>query len=152
MQKKAKKICKKKRASRLEVHGAWRFGRMLDRRMSWRLYGQNIYIEHVMSEHFVGQSQSGLENWNKHVHDFVTTHTSDSIPFFFAFETDGKIFILLYPFFYLLFFINIFNQQQFSLTAMVLGRESSLMELFVETHVQSDDRQKRVQQLVDSRA
>jgi hypothetical protein len=58
----------------------------------------------------------------------------------------------LYPFFYLLFFINIFNQQQFSLTAMVLGRESSLMELFVETHVQSDDRQKRVQQLVDSRA
>jgi hypothetical protein len=96
-----------------------------------------------MYKHFVGQSQSGVENRNKHVHDFATTHTNDSIPFFFSFETDGKIFLSLYQFFYLLFLINIFNQQ-FSLTAMVLGRELSSMELFVETHVQSDDRQKEV--------
>ena len=72
--------------------------------------------------------------------------------FFFAFKTDGKIFLLLYPFFYLLFFINIFNQQQFSLTATILGCESRSMELFLGMHVQSDDHQKRVQQLVDSRA
>jgi len=58
---------------------------MSDYRMSRRLYGRNIYIEHAMSKHFVGQSQSGVENPNKHVHDFVTTHTSDSIPFSFSF-------------------------------------------------------------------
>jgi len=35
---------------------------------------------------------------------------------------------------------------------MSLGREPSLMELFVETHVQSQDRQKGVQQFVDNHA
>ena len=97
-----------------------------------------------MSEHFVGQSQFGVENQTKHVHNFIPR--TPAIPFpFFEFETDGKIFLLLYPFFYLLLFINIFNQQQFSLTAMVLGRESSSMKLFVKKHVQSDDHQKRMQ-------
>ena len=36
--------------------------------------------------------------------------------------------------------------------ATFLGRESSPMEFFVGTHVRSDDRQKKVQQFVDSRA
>ncbi|KAL9374230.1 hypothetical protein Peur_033850 [Populus x canadensis] len=36
--------------------------------------------------------------------------------------------------------------------AASLGREPSLMELFVETYVQSQDRQKRAQQFVDNRA
>ena len=35
---------------------------------------------------------------------------------------------------------------------MSLGREPSPMELFVETHVRSQDRQKGMQQYVDSRA
>jgi hypothetical protein len=34
---------------------------------------------------------------------------------------------------------------------MVLRRKPSLMEFFMETHLQIDDRQKEVQQLVDSR-
>jgi hypothetical protein len=40
----------------------------------------------------------------------------------------------------------------FLLQAMVFGHEPSLIELFVETHVWSDDHQKRVQQFVNSRA
>jgi len=49
--------------------------------------------------------------------------------------------------------MNIFNLQSFfSLQATSLGRESSPMELFVETHVQSQDHQKGVQQYVDNRA
>ena len=130
---------------------------MSDRCMSRRLYGRKIhtyihtYIEQVMSEHFVRQSQSGVENRNKHVHNFIPRTLAIPFPFF-AFETNGKIFLLLYPFFYLLLFINIFNQQQFFFTATVLGRESSSMNLFVKTHVQGDDHQKRVQQLVDIRA
>jgi hypothetical protein len=35
---------------------------------------------------------------------------------------------------------------------MVFGHEPSLIELFVKTHVWSDDRQKRMQQFVNSRA
>ena len=35
---------------------------------------------------------------------------------------------------------------------MSLGREPSPIELFVETHVWSEDRQKGVQQFVDNRA
>jgi len=35
---------------------------------------------------------------------------------------------------------------------MSLGRELSPMELFVETHMRSEDRQKGVQQFVDNRA
>jgi len=34
---------------------------------------------------------------------------------------------------------------------MSLGREPSPMELFVETHVRSQDRQKKAQQFVDNR-
>jgi len=67
----------------------------------------------------------------------------------FAYEADGKIFLLL-PFFYLLFFINLFDNI-FILQATVLGHEPSSMELFVEMHVWSDDRQKRVQQFMNSR-
>jgi hypothetical protein len=53
----------------------------------------------------------------------------------------------------LLLLINIFNLQSFfSLQATSLGREPSPMELFVETHVRSQDRQKGMQQYVDSRA
>ena len=40
----------------------------------------------------------------------------------------------------------------FSLYAASLGRERSPIELFVETHVQSQDRQKGAQQFVDNRA
>jgi hypothetical protein len=35
---------------------------------------------------------------------------------------------------------------------MVIGHEPSPIELFVETFVQSDDRQKEVQRFIDSRA
>jgi hypothetical protein len=35
---------------------------------------------------------------------------------------------------------------------MIFGRKPRLMEFFVETHMQNDDRQKRVQQLIDIRA
>jgi hypothetical protein len=52
-----------------------------------------------------------------------------------------------------LLLINIFNMQSFfSLQVASLGREPSPMELFVETHVRSQDRQKGVQQFVDNRA
>ena len=48
---------------------------------------------------------------------------------------------------------NIFNFQPiFFLQAASLGREPSPMELFLETHVRSQDRQKGVQQFVDNRA
>ena len=40
----------------------------------------------------------------------------------------------------------------FLLQATVLGRESSPMELFVETHVWSDNCEKEIQQLVNSQA
>jgi hypothetical protein len=40
----------------------------------------------------------------------------------------------------------------FSLQATSLGREPSPMELFLETHVRSQDRQKGVQQYVNNRA
>jgi len=43
-------------------------------------------------------------------------------------------------------------QPFFSLQATSLGREPSPMELFVETHVRSQDRQKGVEQFVDNRA
>jgi hypothetical protein len=35
---------------------------------------------------------------------------------------------------------------------MIIGHEPSPMELFIETHVQSDDRQKGMQLFLDSRA
>jgi hypothetical protein len=38
------------------------------------------------------------------------------------------------------------------LQVIVLGHESSPIELFMEMHVCSDDRQKRMQQFVDSQA
>jgi hypothetical protein len=38
------------------------------------------------------------------------------------------------------------------LQATTLGHEPSPMELFVETHMRSDDRKKGVQRLVDNRA
>ena len=40
----------------------------------------------------------------------------------------------------------------FLLQATILVLEPSLMELLVETHVWSDDRQNRVQQFIDSQA
>jgi hypothetical protein len=53
----------------------------------------------------------------------------------------------------LLLLINIFNLQPFfSLQAASLGHEPSLMKLFVETHVRSQDRQNEVQQFMDNRA
>ena len=39
------------------------------------------YIQHMMSRCFKRCSQSDVENWNQHVHDFITTHTSSYIPF-----------------------------------------------------------------------
>jgi hypothetical protein len=52
-----------------------------------------------------------------------------------------------------LLLINIFNLQPFfSLQAASLGHEPSLMKLFVETHVRSQDRQNEVQQFMDNRA
>jgi uncharacterized protein YecA (UPF0149 family) len=35
---------------------------------------------------------------------------------------------------------------------MVIGHEPSLIELFIETFVQSDDRQKEMQRFIDSQA
>jgi hypothetical protein len=53
----------------------------------------------------------------------------------------------------MLLLINIFNLQLlFSLQATRFGREPSPMELFVETHVWSQDRQKGVQQFIDNRS
>jgi len=50
--------------------------------------------------------------------------------------------------------MNIFNLQPFffSLQVTSLGREPSPMELFVKTHVWSQDCKKKVQQFVDNRA
>ena len=46
-----------------------------------------------------------------------------------------------------------FNLQPFfSLQVRSLGREQSPMELFVETHMRSQDRQNGVQQFMDKRA
>jgi hypothetical protein len=42
------------------------------------------YIQHVMSDCLVQQSHFGAENYNRRVHDSVTTPTS-------SFEVDGKI-------------------------------------------------------------
>jgi len=52
-----------------------------------------------------------------------------------------------------LLLINLFNLQPFfSLQAVFLGREPSPIELFVETHVRSQGRQKGVQQFMDNHA
>ena len=101
VQKKSQKNIQKKES--FQAGRTWWFGRMSDYRMSRRLYGRNIYIEHAMSKHFVGQSQSGVENPNKHVHDFVTTHTSDSIPFFLHSKR-----MVRFLFYYIHFFICCF--------------------------------------------
>jgi hypothetical protein len=39
------------------------------------------YIEHVTSERFTRQSQSGADNRNRQIYGSVTTHTGGSIPF-----------------------------------------------------------------------
>ncbi|KAL9391363.1 hypothetical protein Peur_015283 [Populus x canadensis] len=82
------------------------------------------YIEHVTSERFSRRSQSGADNRNRQIYGSVTTHTSGSVPF----SAHAKR------------------------MAASLGREPSPMELFLETHVRSQDRQKGVQQFVDNRA
>ena len=58
-------------------------------------------------------------------------------------------FLITYIFF--CFFINIFDNI-FILQTTILGYEPNSMELFVETHMRSHDRQKKVQQFVDSQA
>jgi len=150
---KAKKIYKRKRASRLEGRGGLE-GCQIIVCLGGCMGG--IYILSMQCLSILWDSHSPV--WRTQTNMFmILLPRTPAIPFlffffFFAFKTDGKIFLLLYPFFYLLFFINIFNQQQFSLTATILGCESRSMELFLGMHVQSDDHQKRVQQLVDSRA
>ncbi|KAJ7002821.1 hypothetical protein NC653_008133 [Populus alba x Populus x berolinensis] len=73
------------------------------------------YLQHVMSERFTRHSQSGAGNRNRPIHGSVTMHTGGSVPF----VTHAKQ------------------------MATSLGREPSPMELFVGTHVRSQDRQKR---------
>jgi hypothetical protein len=41
----------------------------------------DIYIQHMMSGHFLQQSQSDLKNRAKEIHGFITTHTNGSILF-----------------------------------------------------------------------
>ncbi|XP_011042404.1 PREDICTED: uncharacterized protein LOC105138102 [Populus euphratica] len=82
------------------------------------------YIEHVTSERVTRRSQSGASNQNRPIHGGVTTHTGGSVSF------------------------AVYAKRM----AASLEREPSLMELFVETHVRSQDRQKGVQQFVDNRA
>jgi len=43
-------------------------------------YIENLY-PHLMSEHFMRQSWSGVENRNMEIYDLITTHTSGSIMF-----------------------------------------------------------------------
>ena len=100
------------------------------------------YIKYVTFEHFIRWSQSGARNQSWKIHDFVTMHTNNSIFVRFTCKMDDKIYFNYIYFLNLLLFINIFNQQYF-LQATALGCEPNLMKLFVETHVQSDDRQKR---------
>lgn len=82
------------------------------------------YLEHVTSERFTRRSQSGVGNRNRPIHGGVTTHIGGSVPF----AAHAKR------------------------MAASLGREPSPMELFVEMHVRSQDRQKGAQQFVDNRA
>jgi hypothetical protein len=56
-------------------------------------------------------------------------------------------------FFYYIYFLKIYlTNNIFLLQSMVIGHEPSPIELFVETFVRSDDRQKEVQLFIDSRA
>ncbi|XP_061948632.1 nodulin-20a-like [Populus nigra] len=77
-----------------------------------------------MSERFTRRSQSSAGNRNWPIHGGVTTHTSGSV----LFAAHAKQ------------------------MAASLEREPSPMELFVETHVRSQDHQKGAQQFVDNRA
>jgi hypothetical protein len=64
-----------------------------------------------------------------------------------------RLFFLLLSFLFYFYFLEIYLTDNISiLQATVLRCEPSLMKLFVETHVRSDDSQKEVQQFVDSRA
>jgi hypothetical protein len=65
-------------------------------------------------------------------------------------EVDDNFFLITSIF--ICFFINILINNNFHLQAMILGCESSPIEIFMETYIQSDDCQKRMQQLVDNGA
>jgi len=41
----------------------------------------DAYLQHVMLEHFLRWSKSGLENRTKEIHGSITTHTGRSILF-----------------------------------------------------------------------
>ena len=112
------------------------------------------YIKYVTFEHFIRWSQSGARNQSWKIHDFVTMHTSNSIFVRFTCKMDDKIYfnyiyflnLLLYIYIYIYIYIYLTNNI-FILQATGFGREPNLMKLFVKTHVQSDDHQKRVHQL-----
>jgi len=70
----------------------------------------------------------------------------------FTWKANGKIFFLLHPFFICYFFINIFNWQYFYVASYGSWTRAKPDGIFVETNVRSDDRQKRVQEFMDSRA
>ncbi|KAJ6947721.1 hypothetical protein NC651_002174 [Populus alba x Populus x berolinensis] len=75
------------------------------------------YLEHIKSEWFTRCSQSGAGNRNQPIHGSVTTHTGGSISF----------------------------AAHVKRMATSLGREPSPKDMFVETHVRSQDRQKGAQ-------
>jgi len=93
----------------------WRFRGILDHHISRRLIVWAEYIQHVTFADFTRLSQSDAENRHRHVHDFVTPHTNNSILFFSHAKQMLRYFFYYIHSFFLLFFINIFNWHHFYL-------------------------------------
>jgi hypothetical protein len=55
-------------------------------------------IQHVTSEHFIQQWQSGTKNQNNEIYDSITTHISGSIPFVLHAKWMTRLYFITYIF------------------------------------------------------
>jgi hypothetical protein len=94
-----------------------------------------------MSERCTRHSHSNAGNRSRQINDLVTTHTGGFVLFVSLAKRKIRLILIHLA-------CNIF----FLLQAMALRRDPSLIELFVEMHMRSEDRQKKVQQFIDYRA
>jgi len=98
-------------------------------------------IRDVRVFHMMVTIQCG--NRRRQIHGFVTMHTRSSVLLVSHAKWRVRFILITSIFFNLFLFIKYLIENIFIMQATTLEHESSLMKLFVETHVRSDDRKKK---------
>lgn len=98
-----------------------------------------VYIQYMMSEHFVQRSRFDAENHNKRTHGSITMYTDGTILFVSHAKQMVSFFLLHIIFLFVVENTRTNNSFFFFLQATILRRKPRLRNLFVETHVRNDD-------------